>query len=68
VCARLGGELRDTRFGRVALDCYELRPADGGAPTGRWWCDRDGVIYEYLAADGSGFRLAAVNLPVAVDS
>jgi hypothetical protein len=66
-CAHLGSEVRHTRFGRMALDCYELRPADG-APAGRWWCDSDGVIYEYLAADGSGFRLTAVNHPVTVDS
>jgi hypothetical protein len=68
MCVHRGSERRETRFGRLALDCYEGCPAAGGTPAGRWWCDGDGVIYEYLAADGSGYRLAAVNNPVVVDS
>ena len=55
-----GFEALDTPLGRLSLARYEFGPA-GAATPGRLWCDEDGVVYAYTAADGSGFRLAAVN-------
>lgn len=55
-----GFETRDTPLGRLRLARYEFGPLE--APTrSRLWCDEDGAIYDYAAADGSSFRLAAIN-------
>ncbi len=55
-----GFETLDTPFGCLSLAHYEFGPA-GTVARGRLWCDEDGVVYDYATADGSGFRLAAIN-------
>ncbi len=60
--SHIGAETRATRFGTRQLDHYEL--AFGGSGSSHLWCDCDGVIYDFISSDGSGFRLMAVNQPV----
>ncbi len=55
-----GFETLDTPFGRLSLAHYEFSLV-GTVMRGRLWCDQDGVVYDYAAADGSRFRLAAIN-------
>jgi hypothetical protein len=57
-----GTEQCATRFGALQLDHYEV--ASSGAGSSHFWCDSDGVIYDFISVDGSGFRLIAANSPV----
>ena len=65
-CSHRGFDSRDTRFGRLCLAGYEMGPA-GAGPGSQFWCDGDGIVYDYAAPDGSGFRLVAVNLKLSME-
>ncbi len=56
---RQSDERHRTRFGEKQLQHYQIV---NGQLSGQLWCDEDGVIYEYIAADGSGYALTAVNV------
>ena len=67
---RLGQERHDTRFG--AMDLAHYRVSDSGQAEGSshrsccdssrdWWCDQTGVIFDFVASNGSGYKLVAVN-------
>jgi len=51
--------IHPTRFGERNLQHYHVL---NGQSSSQFWCDDDGVIYDYLAADGSGCQLTAVNI------
>lgn len=62
---RLADEPHPTRFGDMVLHHYRVESDD---PLRRelrreseFWCDDDGVIYDFVAADGVRFELTAVN-------
>ncbi len=58
-CQRHPDEIHHTRFGQKRLQHYQMVNGQFG---GQLWCDDDGVIYDYVAADGSGYALTAVNV------
>lgn len=62
VWSHQGVETLSTPYGRLSLTRYAFGPP-GATTRSRLWCDKDGVIYDYAAADGGGFRLVAVNTP-----
>ncbi|PJF47975.1 MAG: hypothetical protein D6709_03025 [Chloroflexi bacterium] len=53
-----------TRFGTMTLQHYELITERDGQTNyaAQFWCDSDGVIYDFIAADGSRFQLTAINV------
>ncbi len=53
-----------TRFGEVPLQHYEITTERDGQTNhvAQFWCDSDGVIYDFIAADHSRFQLTAMNV------
>lgn len=60
VLARLADEEHETRFGSRALRHYTLFNAPH---THHFWCDADGVVFDFVAGDGTRQVLTAVNFP-----
>lgn len=58
-CQRHPDAIHRTRFGQKHLQHYQMI---NGQTHSQLWCDDDGVIYDYVAADGSGYTLTAVNV------
>jgi hypothetical protein len=59
---RLPDEIHMTRFGAMKLQHYEVDFDHQAQPTAHFWCDDDGVLYDFVAANGFGFKLTAVNV------
>lgn len=57
-------EYHVTRFGKMVLQHYEITTEGDGQtqPAAQFWCDDDGVLYDYIAADGARFQLTAMNV------
>ncbi len=59
-------ERHETRFGTADLARYRLE-VDGGNRLEYCWCDRAGIVFDYLSSAGGnangGYRLMAVNFP-----
>jgi hypothetical protein len=64
IYTHLGAEQHETRFGRLQLDHYQMDFGAEGNSISQFWCDRAGVVFDYAASAGGGYRLAAVNFPV----
>lgn len=60
ILARLDDEEHETRFGSRALRHYTLFSAPH---THHFWCDADGVVFDFVAGDGTRQVLTAVNFP-----
>lgn len=61
VYVRHADELHNTRFGQMQLQHYSL-DAGGGRRISHFWCDEEGVLYDFKAPDNSGFVLTAANV------
>ncbi len=53
-----------TRFGEMTLQHYEVVTEWNGQTkhAAQFWCDGDGVIFDFIAADHSRFQLTATNV------
>lgn len=53
-----------TRFGERVLQHYEVTAVDDGRTRriARFWCDDDGVLFDFIADDGHRIQLTAVNV------
>jgi hypothetical protein len=61
---RHGGiEQHDTRFGPMNLHHYSLDFGGDGTRISHFWCDAMGVVFDFAASTGGGYRLAGVNFP-----
>lgn len=60
IWSHCGFQTLDTLLGRLTLARYEFGPLEA-MTRGRLWCDEDGVVYDYAATNGGGFRLAAIS-------
>jgi hypothetical protein len=58
-----GHEPRETRFGVLTLGHYLLDFGGDGNHISHFWCDRDGIVFDFASSFGGGFRLVAVNFP-----
>ncbi|MCL4505379.1 MAG: putative glycolipid-binding domain-containing protein [Chloroflexi bacterium] len=63
VYTHLGNEQRETPFGRLKLEHIRLDLGGNGERICHLWCDSSGVVFDYAASNGGGFRLVAVNFP-----
>ncbi|MCL5996687.1 MAG: putative glycolipid-binding domain-containing protein [Chloroflexi bacterium] len=59
----VGDEQHDTRFGPMPVAHYAVSTVRTRSSDGDFWCDRAGVVFDFMASDGAGFRLVAVNFP-----
>ena len=55
-------ELHETRFGLRDMARYRVGFGARSQP-GHLWCDRTGIVFDYAAPAGGGFKLVAVNFP-----
>lgn len=62
VYLRLTDERHPTRFGEMSLHHYQMDFGGQAQRFTHFWCDDDGVLYDFVAADGFGFKLTAVNV------
>lgn len=64
IYVRHADEAHDTRFGQMILQHHTLDFGGEGALTriSHFWCDDEGVLYDFKPHDGSGFVLTAVNV------
>lgn len=61
VYIRHADEPHNTRFGQMQLQHYSLDADGNGGRISHFWCDGEGVLYDFKARDSSGFVLTAVN-------
>jgi hypothetical protein len=61
-CTRHADERRDTRFGLMMLQHFTLDDGADGQRIAHFWCDAEGVLFDFKAHDGSGFVLTAANV------
>jgi len=59
---RHADEKRNTRFGDMRLQHFTLDFGGDGRHISHFWCDEEGVLFDFKAPDGSGFALTAVNV------
>ena len=59
---RHADEKHNTRFGDMALQHYTLDFGSDGKRISHFWCDDEGVLFDFKAHDGSGFMLTAANV------
>ena len=63
IYSHVGDEQHDTRFGSLRLAHYTLDFGGDGRYISHFWCDGAGVVFDFVASIGGGFRLVAVNFP-----
>lgn len=61
VYIRHADEPHNTRFGQMQLQHYSLDADGNGGRISHFWCDGEGVLYDFKARDNSGFVLTAAN-------
>lgn len=64
IYANHGQERHATRFGQKTLWHYTLDFGGSGSSISHMWCDDEGVIFDFAAASGGGYRLTATDIPL----
>jgi hypothetical protein len=59
---RHADERRDTRFGPMTLQHYSIEQAGDEKRIAQFWCDDEGVLFEYKSHAGGGYVLTAANV------
>jgi hypothetical protein len=64
IYTNLGEERHDTRFGPMNLTRFRVDHGTESGGSSYFWCDQTSVIFDFVASNGSGYKLVAVNFTV----